>query len=82
MSAASLDKADELELAKAAIKAMAEDGWLFHGVEGMSESQKLCYEAYLKLGLKDGCFVYAPPRFKDCPHCQGAGIIPFVGDTA
>jgi hypothetical protein len=43
----------ELELAKAAIKAMAEDGWLYHGVEGMSKSQELCYEAYQKLGLKD-----------------------------
>jgi hypothetical protein len=42
-----------LDLAKTAIKAMAEDGWLMHGVEGMSEPQQRCYEAYMKLGLAD-----------------------------
>src|SRR5258706_12081044 len=32
-----------------AIIAMAEDGWLYHGVEGMSESQEKCYQAYLAI---------------------------------
>ena len=30
-----------------AIIAMAEDGWLYHGVEGMSEAQEKCLAAYL-----------------------------------
>ncbi|WP_341918609.1 hypothetical protein [Polaromonas sp. YR568] len=29
-------------------QAMAEDGWLYHGVEGMSEAQKMLYEVITK----------------------------------
>ena len=35
-----------------AIIAMAEDGWLFHGPEGMSEAQEKCYAAYLAIKQK------------------------------
>lgn len=30
-----------------AIVAMVEDGWLYHGPEGMSEAQEKCYSAYI-----------------------------------
>lgn len=30
-----------------AIKAMADDGWLYHGSEGMSEAQEKCYAVYI-----------------------------------
>lgn len=36
----------ELAVARLAVVAMAEDGWLLHGVEGMSEAQEKCYAAY------------------------------------
>ncbi|MFZ2524446.1 MAG: hypothetical protein WAW87_03935 [Candidatus Ferrigenium altingense] len=39
----------EIEILGAAIVAMAEDGWLYHGVEGMDEAQTKCYEAYLRV---------------------------------
>lgn len=53
---------EHLALAKRAIKAMAEDGWLYFGVEGMNPAQELCYDAYIKLGLKElGDEVEAPP---------------------
>jgi hypothetical protein len=32
-----------------AIIEMAQDGWLMHGVEGMSDAQEKCYTAYLAL---------------------------------
>ncbi len=32
-----------------AIVAMAEDGWLFHGPEGMSDAQEKCYAEYLTI---------------------------------
>lgn len=75
------DTTNDLDFAKSVIKAMAEDGWMFHGVEGMDETQELVYQAYLKFGLKDACFVYAKRGMKKCPHCVGAGVVPFVGDT-
>ena len=37
----------EIEILGAAIIAMAEDGWLYHGVEGMDDPQTQCYNAYL-----------------------------------
>ena len=40
---------DEIELLSTAIIAMAEDGWLYHGVEGMDTTQTQCYEAYLRV---------------------------------
>ena len=33
-----------------AIRAMADDGWLAHGPEGMSEAQKMCHAAYQLIG--------------------------------
>ena len=36
------------EMLGEAIVAMAEDGWMYHGVEGMSDAQQKCYMAYLK----------------------------------
>ena len=39
----------EIELLSKAVIAMAEDGWLYHGVEGMDDAQKICYEAYLRV---------------------------------
>ena len=36
-----------LDAAVAAVIAMAEDGWLFFGPEGMSEAQEKCLAAYL-----------------------------------
>lgn len=35
-----------LEILSDAIVAMAEDGWLYYGPEGMSEAQQKCYDAY------------------------------------
>lgn len=32
-----------------AIIAMADDGWLYHGPEGMSEIQQQCYDCFLKI---------------------------------
>jgi hypothetical protein len=40
------ERAALLELA---VVAMADDGWLAHGSEGMSEAQKVCYAAYLSV---------------------------------
>lgn len=31
-----------------AVREMAEDGWLYHGVEGFSPAQEKCHAAYLK----------------------------------
>lgn len=49
---------DVLEMAEAlerqrneayeAVAAMAEDGWLYHGVEGLSEAQKKCYRVAMR----------------------------------
>ncbi len=71
----------DLEIAKAAIKAMSEDGWMFHGPEGMDDVQKICYDAYVRLGLENACFVYTPHGTKICPACLGAGIQHIEGDT-
>ena len=43
------DRAENEALRKAII-AMAEDGWLAHGAEGMSEAQELCLAAYRAAG--------------------------------
>jgi hypothetical protein len=46
---------ERLAAAEKAIIAMSDDGWLYYGVEGMTEPQKLCYQAYLVArGLKNG----------------------------
>ena len=34
---------------EAAIVAMAEDGWLYCGPEGLSDAQQKCYDAYLRI---------------------------------
>ena len=48
--AALLERAEnERDEYAAAITAMAEDGWLYHGVEGMDDVQKKCYAAYIKI---------------------------------
>ena len=39
--------AERAALLESAVVSMAEDGWLYHGVEGMSEPQAKCYAAYL-----------------------------------
>lgn len=39
----------EIEILGAAIIAMAEDGWLYHGAYGMDDVQTKCYEAYLRV---------------------------------
>lgn len=44
-----LEAADMCGELEDAIVAMAEDGWLHHGPEGMSEAQEKCYAAYLAL---------------------------------
>lgn len=36
----------ENRILRDAVIAMAEEGWLLFGPEGMSEAQKKCYEAY------------------------------------
>lgn len=36
-------------LLEEAVIAMAEDGWLSFGAEGMSEAQQKCYAAYLSV---------------------------------
>ena len=43
------EAAEEIELLSAAIIAMAEDGWLHFGPEGMSEAQQKCYAVYLAI---------------------------------
>lgn len=43
------EAADALELAQSAVLAMANDGWLDHGAEGMSVAQEKCYAAYLAI---------------------------------
>jgi len=35
----------ERDALKTAVKAMVDDGWLYHGPEGMSDPQKLVYAA-------------------------------------
>lgn len=40
---------ERAELLEEAVVAMAEDGWLYHGPEGMSEAQEKCYAAYLSV---------------------------------
>ena len=39
--------AERAKILEDAVIAIAEDGWLSHGVEGLDESQKKCYAAYL-----------------------------------
>jgi hypothetical protein len=34
---------------EAAVKAIAEDGWLYHGPEGMSDTQEAVYDCYLEI---------------------------------
>lgn len=41
--------AERAALLEDAVLAMAEDGWLYFGAEGMSEAQEKCYAAYLVL---------------------------------
>ena len=41
--------AERAELLEDAIVAMAEDGWLYYGPEGMSEAQEKCYAAYMAI---------------------------------
>jgi hypothetical protein len=41
--------AERAKLLEDAIIEMAQDGWLMHGVEGMSDAQEKCYTAYLAL---------------------------------
>ena len=41
--------ADRAALLEDAVAAMAEDGWLYYGPEGMSDAQKKCYAAYLTI---------------------------------
>lgn len=43
----------EAKLLSDAVIAMAEDGWLIPGPEGMSESQQKCYDAYLCVAPKE-----------------------------
>lgn len=65
---------------EAAVVAMSEAGWLYHGVEGMSDEQELAYDAYLAIknirritGGPDTCgycgfaLVVAGPR-QCCPE--------------
>lgn len=40
------DQKMELKLLREAIIAMAEDGWLYYGVEGPSKAQEKCLKAY------------------------------------
>lgn len=44
-----LEAAQEIELLRAAVIAMAEDGWLYCGVEGPSEAQEQCLKAYRRV---------------------------------
>ena len=44
---ANLTEAERLnKVLSDAVVTMADDGWLYHGVEGMSEAQQKCYDAY------------------------------------
>lgn len=36
-------------LLEEAVVAMVDDGWIYHGTEGMSEAQEKCYAAYLSV---------------------------------
>ncbi len=38
-----------MTLLKDAVVAMVEDGWLYHGPEGMNEAQQKCYVAYIAI---------------------------------
>lgn len=40
---------DRAALLEGAVMAMADDGWLCHGPEGMSEAQEKCYAAYMAI---------------------------------
>lgn len=48
-----LDTLRRVKVLENAITLMAEDGWLYHGVEGMSDAQKICTEAYLLIHPKN-----------------------------
>lgn len=39
--------AEHAAMLENAIVAMVQDGWLYHGPEGMSDAQKKCYSAYI-----------------------------------
>lgn len=41
--------AKQLKLSNEAVIAMAEDGWLYFGPEGMSDAQEKCLAAYIEL---------------------------------
>ena len=41
--------AERAAMLEEAVIEMAEDGWLDHGAEGMSEAQEKCYAAYLTI---------------------------------
>lgn len=41
--------AERAALLEDAVIAMAEDGWLYYGEEGMSEAQEKCYLAYVSV---------------------------------
>ena len=41
--------AERAALLEDAVIAMADDGWLYHGPEGMSEAQEKCYSAYMTI---------------------------------
>jgi hypothetical protein len=43
------DAADEIEILREAVIAMAEDGWLYFGLEGPSEAQEKCLKAYRRV---------------------------------
>jgi hypothetical protein len=54
--------ADRAELLESAIVAMAEDGWLYHGQEGMSEAQEKCYDAYLTIQPPNAMYTAEPAK--------------------
>ena len=45
---------DKLSLASEAIRAMVEDGWLYHGEEGMDDTQQKVYDAHKILAAIKG----------------------------
>jgi len=43
------EAAQEIEILREAVIAMAEDGWLYCGLEGPSEAQEKCLKAYRRV---------------------------------
>jgi hypothetical protein len=43
------EAAQEIEILREAVIAMAEDGWLYCGLEGLSEAQEKCLKAYRRV---------------------------------